>query len=131
MALAKLTTPQGEALTGTPWQAYPRPQLKRDSYVNLNGTWELSAEGYQGPVQVPFCPESQLSGVGKHFPDGSVLRYRRTFTLPENFNRGRVLLHFGAVDQIAEVYVNQKLVGSHTGGYESFCFDITDTLQPV
>jgi len=129
MALAKLTTPQGVSLSGTPWQAYPRPQLKRDSYVNLNGTWELSAQGYQGPIQVPFCPESQLSGVGKHFPDGSVLRYRKAFTLPENFNRGKVLLHFGAVDQIAEVYVNQKSVGSHIGGYESFCFDITDALQ--
>ena len=129
MALAKLTTPQAEVLSGTPWQEYPRPQLKRDSYVNLNGIWELSADGYRGNILVPFCPESQLSGVGKHFPDGSVMGYRRSFTLPETFNRGRVLLHFGAVDQIAEVYVNQKLVGSHTGGYESFCFDITDLLE--
>jgi len=130
MALANLTTPQGESLAGTPWQAYPRPQLKRDSYVNLNGSWELTADGYQGPIRVPFCPECALSGVGKHFPDGSVLHYRKTFTLTENFNRGKVLLHFGAVDQIAEIYVNQKAVGIHTGGYESFCFDITDVLQP-
>ena len=129
MALAKLTTAQGEALTGTPWQVYPRPQMKRTSYLNLNGTWELTADGYQGQILVPFCPESQLSGVEKHFPDGSVLTYRRSFTLAKDFNRGRVLLHFGAVDQIAEVYVNQKYVGSHTGGYESFFFDITDTLE--
>ena len=129
MALAKLTTNQRAALSEAPWQVYPRPQLKRDSYLNLNGTWELEAEGYQGPIRVPFCPESQLSGVEKHFPDGSTMVYRRSFTLPENFNRGRVLLHFGAVDQIAEVYVNQKLVGSHTGGYDSFCFDITDALK--
>ena len=129
MALAKLTTPQGEALTGTPWQVYPRPQLKRDSYVNLNGLWELAAEDYQGQILVPFCPESQLSGVGKHFPDGSVITYRRNFGLPEDFNRGRVLLHFGAVDQIADIYVNQIHIGSHTGGYESFCFDITDALR--
>ena len=129
MALAKLTTSQGEALTGAPWQSYPRPQLRRDSYVNLNGTWHLTAEGYDGPITVPFCPESQLSGVEKHFPDGSTLIYRRSFTLPENFNHGRVLLHFGAVDQIAEVYVNQVLIGSHTGGYNSFCFDVTDMLE--
>ena len=129
MALAKLTTKQGAALSENPWQVYPRPQLKRDSYLNLNGTWELEAEGYQGPIRVPFCPESQLSGVEKHFPDGSTMVYRRSFTLPVDFNRGKVLLHFGAVDQIAEVYVNQKLVGSHTGGYESFSFDITDALK--
>ena len=129
MSLAKLTTPQGETLTGTPWLAYPRPQLKRESYMNLNGTWALTADGYHGEILVPFCPESQLSGVEKHFSDGSTLTYRRSFTLAEDFNGGRVLLHFGAVDQIAEVYVNQKRVGSHTGGYESFCFDITDALE--
>ncbi len=129
MALAKLTTARGQALTETPWQVYPRPQLKRDSYVNLNGSWELTAADYTGTILVPFCPESQLSGVEKHFPDGSVITYRRSFVLPEDFNRGRVLLHFGAVDQIAEVYVNQKKVGSHIGGYDSFCFDITDALE--
>jgi len=129
MSLTKLTTTRGEQLTGTPWQAYPRPQLRRESYINLNGIWELEAEGYKGPILVPFCPESQLSGVEKHFPDGSVITYRRSFTLPGGFNRGRVLLHFGAIDQIAEIYVNQKLVGSHIGGYESFCFDITNVLE--
>ena len=129
MALAKLMTTRGESLSGIPWQAYPRPQLRRNSYVNLNGTWHLTAEEYDGSITVPFCPESQLSGVEKHFPDGSTLSYSRSFVLPEGFNLGRVLLHFGAVDQMAEVYVNQKLIGSHTGGYESFCFDITDTLE--
>ena len=129
MALAKLTTTQGAALSETPWQIYPRPQLKRDSYLNLNGTWELKADGYQGPIRVPFCPESQLSGVEKHFSDGSTLIYRTSFTLPGGFDRGRVLLHFGAVDQIAEVYVNQVFVGGHAGGYDSFCFDITHTLE--
>ena len=129
MALAKLTTIHGVAMPETPWQVYPRPQLKRDSYLNLNGTWQLTAEGYEGPILVPFCPESQLSGVEKHFPDGSTIIYRRSFALPENFNRGRVLLHFGAVDQIAEIYVNHILIGSHTGGYDSFSFDITDALK--
>ena len=129
MALAKLTTIHGEALSAAPWQAYPRPQLKRESYLNLNGSWQLTAHGYEGPITVPFCPESQLSGVEKHFPDGSTLVYQRKFTLPEGFHRGRVLLHFGAVDQMAEVYVNQTFIGSHVGGYESFCFDITDALK--
>ena len=129
MGLAKLTTTQGGALSAAPWQAYPRPQMKRDRYLNLNGTWQLTAEGYDGPIAVPFCPESRLSGVDKHFPDGSTIVYRRNFTLPEDFHLGRVLLHFGAVDQIAEIYVNQLFVGSHTGGYESFCFDITDVLK--
>ena len=125
MALQKLTTAAGEALCGTPWQAYPRPQLKRDSYVNLNGIWQLNGRD----ILVPFCPESQLSGIGEHFPEGEPLIYRRSFALPEGFHRGRVLLHFGAVDQIAEVYVNQKLAGRHVGGYESFCFDITELLD--
>ncbi len=129
MALAKLTTTQAETLSETPWQVYPRPQLKRDSYLNLNGTWELEAAGYKGPILVPFCPESHLSGVNQHFSDGSVMTYRRNFILPEDFNRGRVLLHFGAVDQIAEIYVNQRFIGSQTGGYDSFYFDITDGLD--
>ena len=129
MALAKLTTAQGEALTGTPWLAYPRPQMKRASYLNLNGTWELSADGYQGQILVPFCPESQLSGVEKHFPDGSVLTYRRSFTLAEDFNRGRVLLHIGAADQVAVITVNGHFIGAHQGGYEAFSFDITDKIN--
>ena len=129
MALAKLTTVHGQALPATPWQTYPRPQMKRDRWLNLNGCWHLTAEGYEGPIIVPFCPESQLSGVEKHFPDGSIMIYRRSFTLPEDFNRGRVLLHFDAVDQTADVYVNHEFIGSHMGGYESFCFDITDALK--
>ena len=129
----KLITPRGEALLQggeIPWTAYPRPQLKRDSYVNLNGAWEFSAPGYTGTIQVPFCPESQLSGVEMHFPEGCDLHYRRKFTLPEGFCRDRVLLHIGAADQIAEIYVNQKKQGEHRGGYEAFSVDITDALLP-
>jgi len=127
-----LITSRGEALLQsekTPWTVYPRPQLRRDNYVNLNGIWEFSAPGYTGPILVPFCPESQLSGVQQHFPEGSELGYRRKFTLPEDFSKGRVLLHIGAADQVAEVYVNQIKVGSHAGGYEAFTLDITDALQ--
>ena len=136
MALADLYTKAGENLRETPWQTYPRPQMKRESYVNLNGEWQLSVrvpesteETAIGAICVPFCPESLLSGVHQHFPEGSMLIYRRSFSLGEKEKNGRVLLHFGAVDQIAEVYVNQKAVGNHVGGYESFSFDITDVLQ--
>ena len=131
--LQKLTTPRGEALTGTPWNVYPRPQMKRDSYINLNGEWEFSTN-YGEPegvktIRVPFCPESQLSGVEKHFPEGAWLCYTRKLTLPQGFNRGRVLLHIGAADQIAEVFVNKKKLCRHEGGYESFTVDITDALE--
>ena len=127
--LNELYTPQGENLSGTPWDIYPRPQLKRDSYVNLNGTWELDAEGNTIPILVPFCPESPLSGICRHFPEGEDLVYRLRFTLPEGFRKERVLLHFGAVDQIAEVCLNGVDLGTHSGGYTSFTFDITDTLR--
>ena len=132
----KLTTVWGENLTGIPWEVYPRPQMRRNSYVNLNGEWNLqvlekAAEPavYDGPIRVPFCPESALSGVERHFPEGSTLRYSREFTLPEGFNRGRVLLHIGAADQILWCYVNGKEIGDHTGGYEAIVFDITDALR--
>ncbi len=127
--LNDLYTVQGEGLAGIPWDIYPRPQLKRESYVNLNGIWELEAEGNRMPILVPFCPESRLSGIGRHFPEGEDLVYSRKFTLPEGFRKDRVLLHFGAVDQIAEVSLNGVDLGSHTGGYTAFTFDITDVLQ--
>ena len=127
--LHDLYTTRGENLTGTPWTVYPRPQMRRDSYINLNGEWEFSVdEAEKGTILVPFCPESLLSGIKEHFPEGSLLCYRRSFVLPEGFRRGRVILHVGAADQEAEVYVNGRHVGSHFGGYEAFSFDITDTL---
>ena len=129
--LNKLYTVQGEALNDTPWEIYPRPQLRRKSYINLNGIWELTVndQAEHFSIRVPFCPESLLSGVNQHFPEGSILSYKRNFSLPQGFNKGRVLLHIGAVDQIAEVYVNQKLVGGHEGGYTAFTLDITDVLE--
>ena len=130
--MKNLITPRGESLLReghTPWTVYPRPQLRRDSYVNLNGQWEFSAPGYAGNITLPFCPESQLSGVEQHFPEGCELIYRRKFTLPEGFLQKRVLLHIGAADQTAEIYVNQTKIGSHRGGYESFTLDITHALQ--
>ncbi len=132
--LQDLYTISGEQLQGIPWQEYPRPQMKRNSYVNLNGWWDFTTSWemptcYDKKIQVPFCTESLLSGVHQHFEEGIGLYYRRSFTLPENFNRGRVLLHIGAADQNAKVYVNQKKMGSHCGGYTAFSVDITDALQ--
>ena len=134
-----LMTARGQALLEsgeTPWQVYPRPQMKRDSYVNLNGRWDFTVspapdlpESYDQEILVPFCPESQLSGLKFHPEDGNYLFYRRRFTLPEGFRKDRVLLHFGAVDQETEVYVNQKHMGSHVGGYDAFVLDITDALE--
>ena len=130
--LQKLTTIHGENLTGTPWDVYPRPRMRRDSYMNLNGTWEFSVKEpeFTGKtILVPFCPESTLSGVNEHFPEGTPLWYRRRVVLPEGFSKGRVLLHIGAADQIAEVMVNGQLLCRHEGGYEFFTVDMTDTLQ--
>ncbi len=130
--LMELMTPRGEALLAsgqTPWQSYPRPSMRREGWLNLNGKWDFSAEGYRGEIMVPFCPESILSGVGKHFPEGSELCYSRSFSLPENFNRGRVLLHIGAADQHAAVELNGRMLCTHTGGYEAFSVDITDALE--
>ena len=125
-----LMTTAGENLKGTPWTVYPRPQMKRDSYMNLNGIWDFSVNfESKGIIRVPFCPESKLSGIGEHYEEESLLCYNRRFTLPEGFNRGRVLLHIGAADQRADVFVNGKPVGSHKGGYEAFSLDITDKLQ--
>ena len=128
--LCDLYTAAGENLTGTPWTVYPRPQMKRDSYLNLNGEWDFSVNYEKmGRIRVPFCPESKLSGIGNHYEEGALLCYNRTFTLPEDFNRGRVILHVGAADQRADVFVNGKPAGTHKGGYEAFSFDITDYLQ--
>ena len=130
--LVDLMTTAGEELLETreaAWQVYPRPQMRRSSYFNLNGNWEFMVNyENQGLIRVPFCPESKLSGFSKHYEEGSMLQYSRSFTLPEGFNRGRVLLHIGAADQRAEVFLNGKPVGSHQGGYEAFCCDITDAL---
>ena len=124
--LQQLFTTQGARLTGADWNVYPRPQMKRDSYLCLNGEWAfgLAPKGLERKIQVPFCPESILSGIGEHFPEGAGLYYRRKVTLPEGFHRGRLLLHIGAVDQWARVYVNGHLAGNHQS-IGSFCVDVT------
>ncbi len=133
--LAELTTARGENMPEVPWDVHPRPQLRRDAFCILNGRWEFATgEGPQAPsvfpqsILVPFCPESRLSGVQAHAPEGHSLFYRRQFSLPSHWGPGRVLLHVGAADQYAEVFVNDTRIGDHLGGYNSFCFDITHAL---
>ncbi len=137
--LEKLYTSEGLALKEsgrTPWNIYPRPQMRRNSFLNLNGTWDFCVrksarlpESYDKTILVPFCPESLLSGLEIEIRPGRYLFYRTHFSLPENFQKDRVLLHIGAADQIADVYVNQRKVCSHIGGYEAFSADITDYLE--
>ncbi len=127
----RLVTPFEKDLTETPWQEYPRPQLKRDSYLNLNGKWEFSvkkgnSKEYIGEILVPFPPESRISGIERQFDKNDILVYKRSFYVEKDFLRDRLLLHFGAVDQFCKVFINNNLVGEHEGGYIPFSFDITE-----
>ncbi len=130
----------------TPWTAqvnpghalpeYPRPQMERKEWISLNGLWdyairpqqERAAAKYDGRILVPFPVESALSGVKQPLTPEQRLWYRRTFTAPPLKGK-RLLLHFGAVDWRAEVWVNGKAVGKHEGGYDPFTFDITAALK--
>ena len=114
---------------------YPRPQMMRDSYLNLNGRWQYAITptddapaAWDGDILVPFSPESALSGVNRTLQPGETLWYRRTLTLPEGFHKGRVLLHFGAVDQDAVIYLNGREVARHEGGFNAFTAELTDAL---
>lgn len=114
---------------------YPRPQLKRDSYIPLNGLWNYAItkerelpNHYDGRILVPFSPESALSGVERQVMPKDYLWYERRIRVKEIKANSRLLLHFGAVDQYARVFVNRKKAGSHMGGYLPFSLDITDLL---
>ena len=129
-AYNELFTELGENLPSVPWNEYPRPRLVRNSFFCLNGEWEFTdSAGAEYTVIVPFAPESLLSGVNKRMGEKPYVTYKRSFSLPEGFLKDRVILHFGAVDQIAEVSINGKYLGRHEGGYQHFSFDITDFLN--
>ena len=116
---------------------YPRPMMTRDQWSNLNGLWHYAITAkedkhpavYDGNILVPFCIESSLSGVQKEVGADKALWYRRDFIVPKAWKGQRVLLHFGAVDWMTDVWVNDIKVGSHTGGYTPFTFDITQALS--
>ncbi len=125
-----------------PRPEYPRPQLVREDFINLNGTWEFEidnamvgfAKKYQnrpnltGEITVPFCPESKLSGIG-NVDYMNCVWYRRRLDIPAQWKGKTVLVHFGAVDYFARVWVNGKFVGEHRGGYTPFSVDVTPALQ--
>ena len=129
MEIKHLYTQAGENLTGDEYNVYPRPQLKRDSFFSLNGKWHLRyGKNHEININVPYPPESILSGVFKDMGKDPFLVYTKEFTLPKGFIRDRVILHFGAVDQVCTVFINGHNVGKNVGGYNSFSFDITQYL---
>src|SRR5690625_2661445 len=129
-------------MNALPRPEYPRPQFKRDSWLNLNGEWEFEfddsnsgereewydAATFSKTITVPFCYQSQLSGIGKNTFHDTVW-YRRRVEIPQEFLDKRIILHFGAVDYLAKVWVNGQLVVTHEGGHTPFSVDITDVLQ--
>ena len=125
-----LTTPFEEAAKGDEWEReYPRPQMKRDSYLSLCGAWNLSVEkkGVATPlgnIVVPFSPETRCSGVNRTLEKKEKYIYEKTFDLSPDFTKEKLLLHFGAVDQIAEVWLNDNYLGKHEGGYLPFSFEV-------
>lgn len=116
------------------WKSYPRPQLKRELWQNLNGLWQFTVTDsvvsrdnvtYDGEILVPFAVESSLSGVKKSIRPEDRLWYRREFSVTDEMRGKNLILHFGAVDYSCDLWVNGKYVGSHVGGNNSFSFDIT------
>ena len=125
-----------------PRPEYPRPQLVRNEWINLNGEWDFTVDnalngreleyykkdGFDQKITVPFCPESPLSGIG-NVDFKYCVWYRKDIEIPADWNGKRIILHFGAVDYLATVWVNGEFVGKHKGGYTPFSFDITDKLK--
>ncbi|DBB10511.1 hypothetical protein WJX82_011175 [Trebouxia sp. C0006] len=128
----------GSVNSESPWPEYPRPQMQRAAWLNLNGVWEFAGGSKISPIPnqpfperivVPFPVESKLSGICRQGPESHHMWYRRTFSVPQGWAGQQVLLHFGAVDWQTQVWVNNIHLGTHFGGYDQFTFDITQALQ--
>jgi beta-galactosidase/beta-glucuronidase len=140
MVGGKIASPWAEKVNpASPLPEYPRPQMVRETWMNLNGLWdyalvpksqgESKPSAFGGQILVPFPVESALSGVGKTAGKDTLLWYKRTVNIPANFKKGQILLHFGAADWQCEVFVNGKIAGTHQGGYDPFSFNITPLLK--
>ena len=118
------------------WKGYPRPQLQRKDWINLNGFWlysitdldSIKPNKADGIILVPFPIESSLSGVMKGINHENIIWYERDIEIPKNWSDKNILLHFGGVDWKCDIYINDEKVGEHSGGYSPFYFDITDKI---
>ncbi|WP_010184907.1 glycoside hydrolase family 2 protein [Sphingomonas sp. PAMC 26605] len=133
-----LITRWGKTVTAdNAWRSYPRPQLRRDRWANLNGNWQYAIRPetdpaptmMDGTILVPFAVESKLSGVGRRVTPSDRLWYKRHFDVPADWRGQRIILHFGAVDYQSVVFVNGAIVGTHRGGSDPFSLDVTDYLK--
>ena len=147
ISFAQQWAPAGENIR-TKWAAevnpenchaeYPRPQMVRPDWKNLNGLWDYAItpkdaasmpETADGQILVPFCVESSLSGVGKRVSGDQLLWYRTSLVKPAKWDGRKTILHFDAVDWSAEIYINGKQIASHTGGFTAFSVDVTEYLS--
>ncbi len=127
-----LISKHGKSLPDVPWNVYPRPMMKRNSFLCLNGKWTFFVKGQEeekGEILIPFAPESVLSGLAHVYEEGNTLVYTKKFVLPEGFLKERLLLHFGAVDQVARIYLNGEFLAEHVGGYLPFSVELTKHLR--
>ncbi|MDR2955283.1 MAG: beta-galactosidase [Prevotella sp.] len=142
MKKARIMTPWAEQVDPkNVLPEYPRPQMVRDNWMNLNGIWDFTkvedmaynaTQKYDEQILVPFAMESAISGImnTNHMENrGKVFAYRKKFSIPNNMKKEDILLHFGAVDWKCEVYINGKSVGHHTGGFDPFYFNITEAID--
>lgn len=134
--MTRLVTPYENQIENIPWNEYPRPQLKRDSFLCLNGEWDFSVSKSESvtnefteKIKVPFPPQSPLSGIERSVSADEYLIYRKFFDVPLGFIKDKLILHFGAVDQICTVYLNGQKIAKHEGGYIPFFIDITDFVN--